>query len=65
MISKPQDFNRNQIYSQNKELKQTKAVTKRVLSQKVFLEISINSQENTSSRVSFLIKLQPEACNFI
>ena len=53
MIPKPQDFNRNQIYSQNKELKQTKSVTKRVLSHKVFLEISINSQENTSSRVSF------------
>ena len=30
---------------------------------KVFLEISQNLQENTSARVSFLIKLQ--ACNFI
>ena len=31
----------------------------------VFLEISENSQENTCSRVSFLIKLLAEACNFI
>ena len=29
------------------------------------LEISKNSQENTCVRVSFLIKLLPEACNFI
>ena len=32
---------------------------------KVFLEISQNSQEKTSARDSFLIKLQDEACNFI
>ena len=32
---------------------------------KVFLEISQNSQGNTCARVSFLIKLQAEACNFI
>ena len=32
---------------------------------KVFLEISQNSQENTCVRVSFLIKLQTQACNFI
>ena len=31
----------------------------------VFLEISKNSQENSSARVSFLMKLQTEACNFI
>ena len=31
----------------------------------VFLKISQNSQESTHARVSFLIKLQPEACNFI
>ena len=29
-----------------------------VLSEKVFLKILQNSQENTSARVSFLIKLQ-------
>ena len=32
---------------------------------KMFLEISQNSQESTCARVSFLIKFQPEACNFI
>ena len=31
----------------------------------VFLEISQKSKENTRARVSFLIKLQAEACNFI
>ena len=31
----------------------------------MFLEISQNSQENTCARVSFLIKLQAEASNFI
>ena len=31
----------------------------------MFLEISQNSQENTCARVSFLIKLQAETCNFI
>ena len=29
----------------------------------VFLKISQNLQENTSARASFLITLQPEACN--
>ena len=33
--------------------------------EKVLLEISQNSQENTCARVSFLIKLQALACNFI
>ena len=32
---------------------------------KVLLEILQNSQENSSARVSFLMKLQTEACNFI
>ena len=31
----------------------------------VFLEISLNSQEKTCARVSFLIKLQASVCNFI
>ena len=31
----------------------------------MLLEISQNSQENTCARVSFLIKLQASACNFI
>ena len=34
------------------------AATRGVLCKKVFLEIWQNSQENTSVRVSFLIKLQ-------
>ena len=32
---------------------------------KLFLDIPQNSQENTCARVSFLIKLQAETCNFI
>ena len=40
------------------------AATRSVLCKKVLLEIPQNSHENTSARVSFLIKLQ-EACNFI
>ena len=38
--------------------KLTEAVTQRCSVKKVFLEISQNSQENTSARVSFLINLQ-------
>ena len=41
------------------------AATRVVLQENVFLEISQNSQENTCARVSFLMKLQVEACNFI
>ena len=40
-------------------------VTQRCSVKKVSLEILQNSQENTSTRVSFLIKLQSLACNFI
>ena len=36
----------------------TEAVAQRCSVEKVFLEISQNSQENTCARVSFLIKLQ-------
>ena len=39
------------------------AATGGILLKKVFLEISQNSQENTSARVSFLIKLQKRLCN--
>ena len=38
--------------------KDSEAVARRCFVKKVFLEISQNSQENTCSRVSFLIKLQ-------
>ena len=41
------------------------AVTRRCSVKKVFLEISQNSQKNACVRVSFLIKLQASACNFI
>ena len=41
------------------------AVAQRHSVKKVLLEIWQNSLENTCSRVSFLIKLQNEACNFI
>ena len=43
----------------------TEAVAQRCSVKKVFLENSQNSQENTCARVSFLIKLQASACNFI
>ena len=43
----------------------SEAATRDVLYEKVLLEISQNSQENTWTRVSFLIKLQAEVCNFI
>ena len=39
-------------------LKRTEAVAQKCSVKKVFLEISQNSQENTYTRVSFLIKLQ-------
>ena len=47
------------------DIQQTEAVTRRCSLKKVALEISQNSLENTYARVSFLIKLQAEAFNFI
>ena len=47
------------------DLWNTEAVVPRCSVKKMFLKISQNSQENTSARVSFLIKLQAIACNFI
>ena len=43
----------------------SEAATGGVLQEKVFLEIQQNSKENTCARVSFLIKLQASACNFV
>ena len=43
----------------------TEAVVWRCSVKKMFLEILQNSQENTCAKVSFLIKLQVEAFNFI
>ena len=42
-----------------------KAVAQTCSVKKLLLEISKISQENTCARVSFLIKLQTWACNFI
>ena len=36
-----------------------------VFYKKVFLKIPQNSQENTCARVSLIMKLQAQACNFI
>ena len=44
-------------------VKKTEAVARGVPEEKMFLEISQGSLENTRARVSFLIKLQ--ACNII
>ena len=41
------------------------AVVQRCSVKIVFLKNWQNSQENTYARVSFLIKLQPQACHFI
>ena len=41
------------------------SVSRRCSVKKVLLEISQNSQENISARVTFLINLQAKACNFI
>ena len=45
--------------------RRTEAVTQKCFVKKPFLKISQNSKESTYARVSFLIKLQPETCNFI
>ena len=42
----------------------SEAVAQRCFMEKVFLETSQNSQENTSAKVSFLIKLQAWGLNF-
>ena len=42
-----------------------KAVFQRCSVKKMFLEISQNSQKNTCARVSFLVKLQAWAYNFV
>ena len=41
------------------------AGTQKCSVKKAFLEISQNSQENICARVSFLMELQAQACNFI
>ena len=46
-------------------LSHIEAATRGVPYKKEFLKILQNSQENTCVRVTFLIKLHAEACNFI
>ena len=53
-----------EVYSEPSETS-AEAATRGALWEKVFLEISQNSQENTCARVSFLIKLQAHTCKFI
>ena len=57
--------NFKKIHSKRYVQEATEAVTWCVLLEKMFLKISQNSQENICTRVSFLIKLKAEACNFI
>ena len=54
-------FHRTPPVAASEKLK-VEAVVRRCSVKKVFLEIFLNSQENTCARVSFL---QPQECNFI
>ena len=45
--------------------KSSKAATKGILQEKISSKIWQNSRENICTRVSFLIKFQTSACNFI
>ena len=47
---------RQQQFEENQECQRTEAVVQRCSLKKVFLEISQNSQENTCTRICFLIK---------
>ena len=51
----------NHAYSNNNQ----KKLSEVLYIKKTFLKILQNSQENSCTRVSFLIKLQAEVCNFI
>ena len=52
------DIHHLNLYLINYVFRSTEAVIQRCSLEKLFLEISQNSQENTCARVSFLIKLQ-------
>ena len=47
------------------KLQEVQKESPKVFYKKNFLKISQNSQKNTCTRVSFLVKLQAETCNFI
>ena len=49
----------------NENIQGIEAFIRRCSVKKVFLKISQKLQENTCARVSFLIKLQADACNYI
>ena len=49
----------------NKDVKNTETAAQRCSMKKEFLTILQNSQENTCTGVSFLIKFQAETYNFI
>ena len=53
------------IIHHDHHLYHSEAVTRKFSVKQVFLKISQNPQENICARVSFFIKLQAEACNFI
>ena len=53
------------ICRSKKKINAAEAATRGALCKKVFLEISQNSQENACARVSLLIQLQVEPCNYI
>ena len=55
-------WNSNVFFFSAMPVLQLKAATGGVLQEKMFLEISQNSQKNTCVRVSYLIKLQASAC---
>ena len=63
-ISKNTFFYKTPLVADSKRNKKDRSSHQRCsIKKKVFLEISQNSQENTCTRVSFLIKFS--ACNFI
>ena len=62
LINKKIEFTEKKISSDSQNLE---AVARRCSVKKVFLKIFKNSQESSCARVSFLIKFQASACNFI
>ena len=55
----------NMVIRQSVLKQRTEAVAQRCSFKKLFLEISQNSQENSCTRASFLMKLQVKVNNFI
>ena len=53
------------LFFQKQSFHPAEVVGQRCSVEKVYLEFVQNSQENTCARISFLIKLQACACNFV